>query len=195
MCSIIGYKGKFDETLVRNLLDESRIRGVHAFGYYSNEGQYHSLDYKNFKETLLKEKPELFVAHLRYSTSGDYKDLNNNQPLVKYSKDKLALVFNGVISQLSKSNMEFQYETTIPSDNDGWILVDNLDNEDFLTDKSISFATTYIKNETLFAYRNKHRPMYYNQNKDRVVIASTRDILSRVGVEATNTIEHKLYEW
>ncbi len=196
MCSIIGYKGKFDETLVSNLLDESRIRGVHAFGYYSHKYDLKTLSYEQFKDSLLFERPDMFVAHLRYSTSGDYKQMINNQPLIQYNGKMTALVFNGVISQLDMENMKYQYQTNIPSDNDGWILMKYLHDDKFLHDRSITFATTYIQDDNLYAYRNKHRPMYYNENKDRVVIASTNDILERCGLEDNvNTKEHKRYVW
>ena len=197
MCSIIGYKGKFKEELVSKLLDESRIRGIHAFGFYSHEYDLKTTSYTKFKDVLLNTRPDMFVAHMRYSTSGTADVIENNQPLVRYDGQMTALVFNGVISQLDKKNMEFKYQADIPSDNDGWILMKYLHDEEFLHDKSITLATTYIQDDNLYAYRNKLRPMYYNIQEDNtVVIASTNDILERAGLNNNvPVIEHKRYVW
>ena len=67
MCSVIGYKGKFQAELVKNLLRNSRIRGLHAFGYsfYLNKEltTRKFLDYKQFEQSICEEKPNLFIAH------------------------------------------------------------------------------------------------------------------------------------
>lgn len=197
MCSVIGYKGKFNEELVSKLLDESRIRGIHAFGFYSDVYNLKTTSYNKFKDTLLLTKPDMFVAHMRYSTSGTADVMENNQPLISYNGQMTALVFNGVISQLDKKNIEFKYQTDIPSDNDGWILMKYLYDEEFLHDKSITLATTYIQDDNLYAYRNEHRPLYYNTQEDgTVVVASTNDILVRAGLENNETVkEHTRYKW
>jgi len=72
-----------------------------------------------------------------------------------------------------------------------------LHDEEFLHDKSITLATTYIQDDNLYAYRNKLRPMYYNIQEDNtVVIASTNDILERAGLNNNvPVIEHKRYVW
>ena len=193
MCSVIGYKGKFDKELVGNLLDESRIRGIHAFGWSSDDYTFKSCNYDKFKKSLLDYRPELFVAHLRYSTSGDYRKKENNQPLVK---NKTSLVFNGVISQLTKSEMEDSFHTSIPSYNDGWLLLDNLEDYEFLNDTRFTIATTYHDGNKLYAYRNTKRPLYYHSNSNRVVVASTKDILKRTGLNKNIlTKPYRKYEW
>lgn len=193
MCSVIGYKGKFDKDLVGNLLDESRVRGVHAFGWSSDDYTFKSCNYDKFKKSLLDYRPELFVAHLRYSTSGDYRKQENNQPLVK---DNTSIVFNGVISQLTKSEMEAQFDTTLPSYNDGWLLLDNIDEEEFLSNSRFTIATTYHNGESLFAFKNNHRPLYYNSNPNRVVVASTNDIMIRSGLNKNIPLKpYSKYEW
>lgn len=100
MCSIVGYDGEFNKVLVNRILKNSRIRGLHAFGYSYFENEilkvFKFLDYKEFINHINTTRPNCFIAHFRYSTSGDYLKLNNNQPL---AKNDIALAFNGVLDK------------------------------------------------------------------------------------------------
>tara|TARA_R100001443_G_scaffold83800_1_gene90513 strand:- start:1473 stop:2066 length:594 start_codon:yes stop_codon:yes gene_type:complete len=197
MCSIIGYKGRFKEYIVSTLLDESRLRGIHSFGYHTKNGTKKFLDYTEFKDSLLSEKPDLFIAHFRYSTSGDFKLLENNQPLVSDGK---AMVFNGVISQKTKSEMEYEFQTKLPSDNDGWILYDYFNSRNFELPQGSSFAfigLDFKSDIKLTAIRNELRPMWKFESENYVILTSTKDILVRSGIKQciSPLKKNKVYGW
>lgn len=184
MCSVIGYKGDFDTELVKKLLYNSRIRGLHAFGYsfyLNNELTTRKfLDYKLFEQSICEEKPNLFIAHFRYSTSGDYKLIDNNQPL---QQNNVCIAFNGVLSQKKKAEIEEEYQIVLKSDNDGYLLIQKLNDVDFLMKKNISFALVGLQLGKLFFMRNEKRPLHVFESDKLKVIASTKDILQRSGIE------------
>jgi glutamine phosphoribosylpyrophosphate amidotransferase len=181
MCSIIGYKGKFQSNFVSKLLDESRCRGIHSFGFHTKNGTQKFLDYNLFKKELLKEQPDIFIAHFRYSTSGDYKNLENNQPL---TTDDKSMVFNGVISQLDKTSMEKKFNIELPSDNDGWILFNYFSPHGISElPKGVSYAFLGLDGEGITAVRNELRPLWKYESKKYVVLSSTKDILIRTGIK------------
>lgn len=184
MCSVIGYKGKFQPELVKKLLYNSRIRGLHAFGYsfYLNKEltTRKFLDYKSFEQSICEEKPDLFIAHFRYSTSGDYKVIDNNQPL---QQNNVCIAFNGVISQKTKEEIEEEYKVVLKNDNDGYLLIQKLNDVDFLSKKNISFALVGLQLDRLFFMRNEKRPLHLFESDDLKVVASTKDILERSGIE------------
>ena len=92
--------------------------------------------------------------------------------------------------------MEDSFHTSIPSYNDGWLLLDNLEDYEFLNDTRFTIATTYHDGNKLYAYRNTKRPLYYHSNSNRVVVASTKDILKRTGLNKNIlTKPYRKYEW
>src|SRR5678816_3938727 len=103
MCGIVGYlpltdsmdKAFFSRAFDR-LFRESCIRGLHAYGISSIFlDELHVL--RSFK---MEDIPLTFdpvcptIAHARYCQSGDWKVLENNQPIVV---GNTALAFNGCI--------------------------------------------------------------------------------------------------
>lgn len=190
MCSIIGWDGPFDEGVARRLFYESRIRGLHAFGFSTlsnNEittRKYHK--YNGFVEAVCRLKPSKFIAHFRYSTSGDFKELMNNQPIAIGTSD--AMAFNGVIDMRTRPEMEKEYGIRMETDNDGEIVLrkfiegDRNDLEAFIKSHG-TFAGLFITNGgQIYALKNERRPLYRHQSKDRTIIASTRSILERSGL-------------
>lgn len=194
MCSIIGFKGKFDPALVSRLLDESRLRGIHSFGYTCGEGTFKYHDYEIFKNSILRRAPDVFIAHFRYSTSGDYKDLDNCQPL---DDGKLSIAFNGVISQEPKEVIEQKFGVKLRSDNDGWVLSHFIGSKQRIGIKTANYACVYLREgNTLGALRNRNRPLYMSSLHGNTVIASTDDILIRSGINMTALMSpNKYYEW
>jgi glutamine phosphoribosylpyrophosphate amidotransferase len=190
MCSIIGFKGEYNEELLEKIFFNSRIRGLHSFGYsyYDLQGLKTKkfLDYDLFLKSINKNAPNLFVAHFRYSTSGDYKILENNQPLVE---NNTSICFNGVISQKSKDEMELEYQMKLQSDNDGFILLNNYENEDFIKKNNISFACVGLKENKMFALRNNKRPLYIFTDEKNTIICSTKDILDRSGLKYSKELK------
>jgi glutamine phosphoribosylpyrophosphate amidotransferase len=182
MCSIIGYKGKYDEELLDKIFQYSRIRGLHSFGYsfYNPELTTKKfLDYNSFLSSIHNDRPNLFIAHFRYSTSGDYLDQNNNQPL---QLKETSIAFNGVISQGTKEEMEETYNVELSGENDGYILLQKYKDIEFLN-SNITYSMVGLNDKRLFALRNERRPLWYKDIEDGVIVSSTSDILLRSGIE------------
>lgn len=182
MCSIIGYKGKYDEELLDKIFQYSRIRGLHSFGYsfYNPELTTKKfLDYTSFLSSIHNDRPNLFIAHFRYSTSGDYLDQNNNQPL---QLKETSIAFNGVISQGTKEEMEETYNVELSGENDGYILLQKYKDIEFLN-SNITYSMVGLNDKRLFALRNERRPLWYKDIEDGVIVSSTSDILLRSGIE------------
>jgi glutamine phosphoribosylpyrophosphate amidotransferase len=196
MCSVIGFKGVYDINLLDRVFDESRLRGIHAFGFsYYNNGiiqTYKYLDYKEFKNKIHSISPDLFIAHFRYSTSGDFNVMENNQPITFENK---SIVFNGVISQKSKNEIEKEFGVKMEIENDGYVLIQKFDDKSFVLRDNITFAMLGLDNGKLIALRNKKRPLYFNDDNN-IIICSTKDIMKRSGIviqkEVTNL---NLYKW
>ena len=189
MCSIIGYKGKFEIELVKKILFNSRIRGLHSFGfsYYDKNNLINLiyLDYNEFLNSILTIKPNLFIAHFRYSTSGDYKVLKNNQPIYF---NQTSIVFNGVISQKNKLQMEKQFDLKLFAENDGYVLIQKYNDSKFIKSKNISFAMLGLNENKMFAIRNEKRPLHFYSDSNVTAICSTKDILNRSGLLQTKEV-------
>lgn len=179
---------------VCRLFDQSQIRGRHAFGFSVwEENKGHRDNIRTFKShELLRVKkeimdyrytpPEILIGHNRYSTSGDWKDHGNNQPV---HIQGISMVFNGVITQSEKSVYETVYKKTFSTENDGEIFSRKvLDGEDwvrFVANGSFSFAGLFVRNGEAYAIRNKNRPLYMGNDMGGVFFASTKNIFERAG--------------
>ena len=202
MCGVIGYscdkpeKKHFD--ILYSLVYQSKIRGLHSFGfsYYKNgliTKKYHSID-----QVKLPFANKI-IYHNRYSTSGDYKNHENNQPI---ALEDIALVFNGVLDMRKKKEIEKSYNIKMQTDNDGEIIIRlcNLDKysiQHFVSNTNGSFAGMFLtKNNELFAIRNKNRPLWILKYEGATFYASTRDIFIRVNnlFEPTQLKPNKIYE-
>tara|TARA_R110000744_G_scaffold275082_1_gene388041 strand:+ start:1418 stop:2020 length:603 start_codon:yes stop_codon:yes gene_type:complete len=197
MCSIIGYSGEYEKELVEQIMFNSRVRGLHSFGYSFFEGGNIKckkfLNYKAFLTSLNKDEPTKFIAHFRYSTSGDYLSEENNQPIFK---DNTAMVFNGVIDMGSKTEMEAKYNTKLKTCNDGEVALNifNKNTEDlkeFIKNKT--FAGLFLRDNKITAIKNSLRPCYLGSKKGIKVICSTKDILIRAGVTDIKSLKSMSY--
>ncbi len=199
MCSIIGWNGKFEADVVEKLCYNSRIRGLHSFGY-SYVTQDHEintlkfLDYNEFLNSLKDAQPNKFIAHFRYSTSGDYKDSNNNQPI---TRDSISMVFNGVLDMRTKSEMEEAYCTKLSTDNDGELaIIHKLESEDSFINfvKNKSFAGAFLDSlGDIKIFRNINRPSHIGDYNGTRVLASTKDILKRAGINNTKIVGYNKF--
>ncbi len=197
MCGVIGFASK-DPTRshllkIISLFKESKIRGLHAFGFTTWEPNWlkDGLATKKFNSILAVEAalreyelnpPEILIGHTRYSTSGDFHDHSNNQPI---HVPGVSLVFNGVISMKTKEEREKEFKTLYTTDNDGEIvsrkIIGGEDAESFVAEGRFSFAGLYMSNGEIKAIRNKNRPLWYSKTDDAVFVASTKDIFRRAG--------------
>jgi len=189
MCTVIGFCGKFRESIISPLLDESRCRGIHAFGFsYFKKKKIITkkfLDYEKFKKTLISLAPDKFIAHFRYSTSGDWTNSEYNQPL-EYSD--LSLAFNGVISQKDKKGMEDEFGLSMPFENDGFILACSIAEGKRINKIGITYATCFLRQNSVFALRNRNRPLHVVRGNDFTIASSTKDIFIRAGIKDAEII-------
>lgn len=196
MCAIIGATNGYKTDIILNIFKNSRIRGLHSFGYSYIDNNCIKTDkfllYEEFVESFLKIKPASFISHFRYSTSGDWNDHNNNQPI---NIGDFSSAFNGVIDMRSKSEMEIEYNINMITENDGEIALRYYaDSENKLIDLIKNNQRTYagiIINKTgdIIAIRNDNRPLYIHKDNNTSYIASTKDIFTRSGIENAKLIK------
>lgn len=202
MCAIIGLSVKqqgFNGSLLR-LLNESKIRGLHAFGIsYFNKGQIYHHKFLNLIELKMKIttlEADKILIHCRYSTSGDYKVIENNQPVVSQHG---SLIFNGIVSMASKQQNEALYNEKYDTDNDGEIILKMVEKgQNYLAylAKFGSFAGGTLDSKgTMKMFRNYDRPMHRVENEFGTWYCSTRDIFARAGFNETEECEAlRIYE-
>lgn len=198
MCGVIGYHSaaytESDRDLLIGLFDESVVRGRHAYGFaaiapYIASGcvlHNRSRTLAPVMHFLLDAaeigKPLTLIGHARYSTSGDYEDPENNQPIV----DGVALAFNGVIDMGTREEMERRHGVKLKRDNDGDVFVQKLlrgdDVEAWVRYGAFSFAGVYLRSGKLYALRNERRPLWWAMRGRSKFVASTLDIMKRAGV-------------
>tara|TARA_R110000737_G_scaffold58791_1_gene85121 strand:+ start:1669 stop:2280 length:612 start_codon:yes stop_codon:yes gene_type:complete len=203
MCGVVGFScekpdaGKIE--LLQKIIIQSKIRGLHSFGYSYFEEEIKTKkrhDIKNVNLPIAKK----IIYHNRYSTSGDYKDHNNNQPI---SNPDMSLVFNGVLDMGTKEEIENKYEISMQTDNDGEILLHKCgaDKEKlihFLKNNKGSFAGLILTSSNeLLAVRNPNRPLWKLEHDNATYFASTKDIFKRVdsSFEPEQLKEYKVYEY
>ena len=198
MCAIVGFisKNPNEKALItlKRLFIESKIRGMHAYGYAATQGKSQYSNKGNLLKPVLDsiKQPNALIGHCRYSTSGDYKDMNNNQP-IRYKEEYM--VFNGVIDMRTKAEMEQAYKITMNCDNDGEIMLQTKNKLDFLQ-KDVSFAGIFLSGNTIRLMRNRNRPAYIGFKHDSVYIGSTKDIMQRALIsEVEEADPFKEYQW
>jgi len=193
MCGVVAYYSNetdiTDLKLVKNLMHQSKIRGLHSFGIaYKHKDKI--VVNKKFDVTEVPiNETTMFIGHNRYSTSGNWKEHNNNQPIEH--KDSY-LVFNGVIDMGTKEEIENKYNIVIESDNDGEIFIQQLQKkvpEKIIKDLNCSFAGAFIKDNKIYCIRNAHRPLWVYVRDESVFIASTKDIFTRCGINNPQPIK------
>ena len=191
MCGTVGYYPLTSEhpNLRREafcrLLTESQVRGMHAYGIFQPaSGCLKSGDLQDIKNYFLPEYP--MVAHTRYSTSGDWRNMENNQPI---QVEGLVLVFNGVIHMGTREEFNAAFQVECLSNNDGEVLLRCMDGgttgvralqaESFILNTRGSFAGCWFDDGIMFVGRNPRRPLWYCEHLGARWFASTRDIFLR----------------
>lgn len=198
MCAIVGFLSKNPsaeaiETLKRVFI-ESKIRGMHSYGFASVQNGLMSSFKSNTLLPVLNEiqMPNALIGHCRYSTSGDYLLMANNQPLAHGDEH---LVFNGVIDMRTKAEMEKAYNITMTCENDGEIMLQSKYRLELLR-RNISFAGLFLTKDSVTFMRNPARPAYLGMKHGAVYIASTKDILKRSLIADCAELEpYKEHTW
>lgn len=98
MCGVFGAIGSLDNAILQEIAAEAKKRGPHAYGisWLSNDSicTQKAAQAINPKEAFKRIDTKAIIGHCRLSTSGSYKDVTNNQPIVL---NNLALAHNGNI--------------------------------------------------------------------------------------------------
>jgi glutamine---fructose-6-phosphate transaminase (isomerizing) len=138
MCGVIGYKWdgtapKAMRRFLERLLVRSQMRGRHATGIaWASNGQLYatkdSVPADEFILTqdwnqLMTDPPASAILHTRYSTSGDWHDNNNNQPIIV---NGLAIAHNGLVSMATKEEFQAKYDVCITTENDSEIIAQKI---------------------------------------------------------------------
>jgi asparagine synthetase B (glutamine-hydrolysing) len=206
MCGVVGCllqnPDEADLALVKNVLLESSIRGLHATGlsYIKNNKIITVIEpssaelflekHSNILQDAVNEDGNLYmVAHCRYSTS----DLQYNQPIYNNS---FSVVHNGVITQELPEKWKELYGYDCKTKNDSELILHTLSAgksplEEF-PDSSIAAVELHLDKKIRF-YRNGKRPIYFTQTQNGYIITSTADITKRAGIEGSFQLEMNQY--
>jgi asparagine synthetase B (glutamine-hydrolysing) len=197
MCGVVAYQPFSDEQIgvidsrrafMQSLMHESRVRGRHAAGIYQPVlGVRRFIGGSSCNEVATSFDPTLpAIAHTRYSTSGDWEEEANNQPI---QVGNTYLVFNGVIHMGTREEFSAHYEVECETYNDGevflrlaargWPWSELLDHRL----QGTSFAGCWFDwYGQLWAGRNARRPLWRAFYLGAYWYASTRDIFVRAGL-------------
>jgi len=196
MCGVVGAYSKNGVKInkFKELLKQARIRGLHACGiaYINNNKLVSKIITNSIDELELNNiNTNYIIGHTRYSTS----NLKFNQPI--YDKN-LAIVHNGVISQINPKEWKNIYKYNFTTENDSEILLRDIQNNKHPLNRKGSIASIVLainKNIEFYFFRNETRPLYYSFDED-LYIASTKDILERSNIKniikTKSCIEYKL---
>lgn len=200
MCGIIGvYLEKITPAQlekVNHLILESSIRGIHATGVsFLQRGKITTIKSHLPAEKFIQERSLghfkesdgglYLLAHTRYSTS----DLRYNQPI---GDEELVISHNGVISQGDPKIWEslFGFKTKTTNDSELIYVACKAGAHPLKVFRG-SIAVCILQNKQLNFYRNEQRPLWFCQELNGVVVASTKDILLRSGFQ--NPQECKMF--
>lgn len=191
MCGIIGiYLEKITPEQLEKvvaLIHESSIRGVHATGISClQDGRINTMKSHISADNLLSkanladlrdtDNGLYLIAHTRYSTS----DIKYNQPI---GDEYLVISHNGVISQETPVNWKEKFHLETETSNDSeliYVCLKSGTHPLHMFDGSMAVCTL-SKLKILHFFRNNQRPLWYVQEPNGVVVASTKDILERSG--------------
>ena len=201
---IIGY---FDRNPRFPYCRQTAYNLKHFAKFKKADGSIDQRKFYDMEELIASITPDVVagIFHCRYSTSGDYRDERNNQPLLWNNTD-LGLVFNGVISMKTKIEMEAEYGIGLNSDNDGEIVLKLYHTKErlkeFLETTPGSFAGAIMNQNKIIFGRNERRPAWIANKRHGVYFASTLDIFLRSGfkpLERGDSLDSlkpgHVYEW
>jgi glutamine phosphoribosylpyrophosphate amidotransferase len=195
MCGLVALvnkeNGKFPVDLFRSLLVQARIRGQHATGVAYITDSLKSVN-ESVPAVMFDIPKDMYdakvaIGHTRYSTSS----LDWNQPV---TNGHGALIHNGVVTQSLPKYWFGEFGVRCKTENDSEILMHMIQiGHHPLTLKNTSQACVYVSPDydVLRFWRNEERPLYYMENDEFFVVASTKDIMTRAGWVDGTPIECK----
>lgn len=209
MCGVIYFQGNSytHKELLLNILKESQVRGLHAFGVALRKKEVEKFSVARFfqlKEAIEFIKDNDFyelIGHCRYDTSGDWHTLENNQPVVI---GKNLLAFNGVVRMSTREEYQEEFQREYTTENDGEIPLRMMVESGtpnvlhLLEEKRVSFSGVFHVNGHTMAVRNERRPLWYVKAGEAKWIISTLDIWQRgtrafFGSPVTRAIEEPFH--
>jgi glutamine phosphoribosylpyrophosphate amidotransferase len=190
MCGIIGFITR-EKTIgqiefLYKLAVQSKIRGLHSFGlaFFDKEmitKKTRTLPGLDFFEDFLNSGSLSLIYHNRYSTSGDYQDMENNQPI---TIGDISVAVNGNISMKEKGEFEKEFGVRCITANDSEILLHKIESKEvleLLRYEGVTLAAVYLRRGCLYAVRNDKRPLYKFNYLNATYVCSTQDIAMRAG--------------
>lgn len=204
MCGIIAYKAKVKTkdhiNILLKLIHESKIRGLHSFGYsFFENGIMNTI--KTFTiptdlKLFVNSSSKVFIYHNRYSTSGDWHTEINNQPI---THQNISVAMNGVISMKPRAEYEKEYGIKCSTENDSEIFLRLLEKgilpEDIIKQIGGSCAVVWLEDDKVYAIRNQHRPLHYFIENNAVFVCSTADIAYRaIGIKTKEILPYFLFD-
>ena len=201
MCGIVGFAteklNNNNYNLLNKIILQSQIRGLHSFGYTYYDAKLITVKHHNIKDVQLPKTNKL-IYHNRYSTSGDYTDHRNNQPI---HVNDVSLVFNGVVYMSTQDEMQTKYNIEMETYNDGEIIIqkcafDKNKIQNFIENMHGSFAGLMMFEDKIYVIRNERRPAWIVKKFNSTYIASTKDIFLRAdsSLEPKELKPNKIYE-
>ncbi len=185
MCGIMGVVGETSPETLYKLAMVLKVRGLHAFGlsFYGPDGILTEKSSRPFRPPAFAEAMEYLprlIYHNRYSTSGDYRIEQNNQPIQTGS---LSVAMNGVISMKPRQEYEAEYQVKCETDNDAEILNRLIERGEDLAaifnKSTASVSSVWLRKKKVFGYTNGKRPLHYIKDRQVVIAVSTRDAIQR----------------
>ena len=206
MCGIIGfYTNKVKKEHIDILLElifQSKIRGLHSFGLsYYKDGKITTERYFGLAENILdgfkSSGSNMLIYHNRYSTSGDWEDMNNNQPI---TIGNVSVAVNGVLSMKPKEEYEQEFNVKCNTENDSEVFAQKIVNNEnipqFIKDyPENTTAMVVLKDGSVYALRNNSRPLHWFKLHDAVFVVSTVDIVRRALGSEIEIFDIPKFEW
>jgi glutamine phosphoribosylpyrophosphate amidotransferase len=192
MCGVIGVSldnvTPYQVSLVRRVMKETQIRGLHASGVAYHDGRnlvctklaspITELADRIHWEAVAYTGNLKMIAHARYSTS----DMEFHQPL---GDEEMYIAHNGVITQEPPETWRETYGYDFNTRNDSEILLQKLSKEgeassviNGLNGSSIAFVSI-DRDGIVSGYRNTLRPLWRTQLSNGFILTSTKDIMMR----------------
>jgi glutamine phosphoribosylpyrophosphate amidotransferase len=189
MCGVLYFKGDGEQYkgLLQRLLRESKVRGLHSFGVSLRPSL--KSDFQTVRTFSLSEAEQYIqenefvelIGHCRYDTSGDWRTLENNQPIVIGNS---VLAFNGIVRMSTREEYQEEFRREYLTENDGEIVLRMLVEKDhrlpyLLEEPSVTFAGVAHIDGRTSAIRNERRPLWRAISNGMEFVFSTRDIWER----------------
>lgn len=194
MCGVYGYIGlSADFDIIKNIATLAETRGPHAFGFsyfkggklftYKNTGKL-SKDINQLKRV---EGSQCIIGHARLSTSGDFREERNNQPIT--DGGETAIVHNGNFYSYKALYRKLNYQPYSECDSEALWLVFHRNHIDPLKlHKSLSpHSVLAVRSKDLFVMNNG-LPLFMEEHKSGTIFCSRR--MSDKSEELINSFIH-----